>query len=66
MKAKKLRQMSEKELEEQLDETETELRKLESNLKSGMQPENPANIKELKKDIARIKTIQKQRSDKQQ
>jgi len=60
MKVNELNEMTVEELDSQL----TEIKKEQFNLKlqqvSG-QLENPARIKELRRSVARIKTIQKQK-----
>ena len=60
MKINKIREMSSPELEKELGELKSELFKLRFSLATnGL--ENPMKIKEVKKDIARINTILKQR-----
>ena len=60
MKISKIREMSSPELEKELGELKSELFKLRFSLATnGL--ENPMKIKEVKKDIARINTILKQR-----
>ena len=60
MKINKLREMSSPELEKELGELKAELFKLRFGLATnGL--ENPMKIKEVKKDIARINTILRQR-----
>lgn len=60
MKISKLREMSSPELEKELGELKTELFKLRFGLATnGL--DNPMKIKETKKDIARVKTILKER-----
>lgn len=60
MKMNKIREMSSPELEKEAKELKTELFKLKFSLATnGLQ--NPHRIKEVKKDIARIKTVQKER-----
>lgn len=60
MKAKEIRQMSEKELNEKLMELKAELFNLRFQLATG-QLDNPLRINEVRKDIARIKTIVRER-----
>ena len=56
MKINKIKEMSSPELEKELSELKSELFKLRFNLAAnGL--ENPVKIREVKKDIARIKTI---------
>ena len=60
MKAKELREMSSENLEKELDELKQELFKLKFSLATnGL--DNPMKIKEVKRDIARIKTVLRQR-----
>ena len=60
MKVNKIREMSSPDLEKELGELKSELFKLRFSLATnGL--DNPMKIKEVKKDIARIKTILKQR-----
>ena len=60
MKASEIKYLSEKELETKLAELKQELFNLRFQLAVN-QLENPTKIKAVKKDIARIKTIQRQR-----
>ena len=60
MKISKINEMSSPELEKELGELKSELFKLRFGLATnGL--ENPMKIKETKKDIARIKTVLRQR-----
>jgi len=60
MKINKIKEMSSPELEKELSELKSELFKLRFNLAAnGL--ENPVQIREVKKDIARIKTVLKER-----
>jgi len=60
MKINKIKEMSSPELEKELNELKTELFKLRFSLATnGL--ENPMKIKEVKRDIARIKTVLRQR-----
>ena len=60
MKIEKIREMSSEDLNKELGELKTELFKLRFNLATnGL--DNPMKIKEVKKDIARVNTILKQR-----
>lgn len=60
MKTKEIRQMSSEELVNKVNELKNELFNLRFQLATG-QLDNPANIKLVKKDIARVKTIQRER-----
>ena len=60
MKINKIKEMSSPDLEKELGELKTELFKLKFSLATnGL--DNPMKIKEVKKDIARVNTILKQR-----
>lgn len=60
MKAKDIRDMNEAELEQKLAGLKDELFNLRFQLATG-QLENPMRINDVKKTIARIKTIQRER-----
>ena len=65
MKISKVREMSSEELVKELDELKKELFKLRFSLATnGL--DNPLKIKEVKKDIARIKTILREREIKKE
>lgn len=60
MKINKITEMSSPELEKELSELKTELFKLRFSLATnGL--ENPMKINQVKKDIARVKTVLRQR-----
>ena len=60
MKINKIREMSSPELEKELGELKTELFKLKFSLATnGL--DNPMKIKEVKRDIAKINTVLKER-----
>lgn len=64
MKINKIKEMSSPDLEKELGELKTELFKLRFSLKTnGL--DNPMKIKEVRKDIARIKTEIKEREIKE-
>jgi large subunit ribosomal protein L29 len=60
MKAKEIRQMSEQELNTKLMDLKSELFKLRFQLATG-QLDNPMRISSVRKDIARVKTIVRER-----
>lgn len=60
MKAKEIREMAGNELDARLLELKTELFNLRFQLATG-QLDNPLRIKSVRKDIARVKTILKER-----
>ena len=60
MKNSKIKEMSSEELNKELEELKKELFKLRFSLATnGL--DNPVKIREVRKNIARIKTIQRQR-----
>lgn len=64
MKINKINEMSSPELEKELGELKTELFKLRFSLATnGL--DNPLKIREIKKDIARINTVLRQREIKE-
>lgn len=60
MKAKEVRDMSGEELQRRMDELKTELFNLRFQLATG-QLDNPMQIKRVRKDIARVQTIIRER-----
>ncbi len=60
MKANRFRELSDQELQDRVAEYKSELFNLRFQLATG-QLENPMRIKEVKRDIARVKTIIRQR-----
>jgi large subunit ribosomal protein L29 len=60
MKAKEVREMSVTELQRRLDELKTELFNLRFRLATG-QLDNPMQIRSVRKDIARVKTMIRER-----
>jgi len=60
MKANRFREMSQDELNQNLAELKSELFNLRFQLATG-QLENPMRIREVKKNIARVKTILRER-----
>lgn len=60
MKPDEIRELTDAELQEQIDEREEELFRLK--FRGAYQElENPALVKELRRDVARMKTIQRER-----
>ena len=60
MKINKINEMSSPELEKELSELKTELFKLRFSLATNSL-DNPMRIKEVRRDIARVKTVLRQR-----
>jgi len=58
-----VREMTPEEREEELDQLETELLNAKSIQASGGAPDNPGRTKELRRAIARIKTIMNEEGD---
>ena len=65
MKAKELRTLSDKELDEKVLEINRELMKLNGQVAIGTTPKSPGQIKQLKKTLAKIYTIKKEKENKQ-
>ncbi len=66
IKNNELRRMSIKQLEEKLVDLKKDLIKVNAQVATGTVPDNPGNVKNLKKGVARIFTImkEKQKEDK--
>ncbi len=60
MKAKDIRDLSQKELEERFKEAKTELFNLRFQLATG-QLDNPMKIREARRNIARIQTVRREK-----
>jgi large subunit ribosomal protein L29 len=58
-----VRDMTPAEREAELDELQTELLNAKAAIATGGAPENPGRIKEMRRTIARIKTIQQEEGD---
>lgn len=58
---KELKDMGKEDLDKTVQELETELSRERGFIASGTKAQNPGRIKEMRKVIARIKTIQKER-----
>jgi large subunit ribosomal protein L29 len=61
LRVKEIRELSEKNLKKKNEELVKELLKTKAQSASKVNPENPGRIKEIKKTIARINTIKKER-----
>ncbi|UCD07790.1 MAG: 50S ribosomal protein L29 [Candidatus Aenigmatarchaeota archaeon] len=61
LRSKDIRKLSEKELEKKLDELRLELAKEKANISIGASVTSPGRIREIKKTIARIQTIKKEK-----
>ena len=61
--SKEIRDMTPAEREAELEQLETELLNAQSVKAAGGMPENPSRIGELRKTIARVKTIQREEGD---
>ena len=57
MKAKEIRSLSNEDLDVKLVELKKELLKLNAQISTGTTPKSPGQVKEVKKNIARILTI---------
>ena len=58
---KEIRKMNEEELNKKLSDLKIELMKVNAQIAQGTVPEKPGRINEIKKTIARILTIKKER-----
>jgi len=58
-----MRDMTPAEREVELEELETELLNLKALQAAGGVPENPSELKELRRTIARLKTVQTEEAD---
>lgn len=61
LKPKDIRKLSEKELEKKLDELKLELAKERANISIGASVTSPGRIKEIRKTIARVRTIKSEK-----
>ena len=61
MKAKELKVMNELDLENKIIELKKELMKVNSQIATGTIPKSPGKIREMKRTIAKILTIKKQK-----
>jgi len=61
--AEEIRDMTPAEREAELEELETELLNLKALQAAGGVPENPSELKELRRTIARMKTIRTEEGD---
>lgn len=56
MRYSQIKEMKPEQLKKQLEEAELELMKLNSQVATGTPPENPGQIRELRRTVARIRT----------
>ena len=63
LRVEEIRDMTPAEREAELEDLETELLNENAIKAAGGQPENPGRIGELRRTIARIKTIQREQGD---
>ena len=64
-RVKELRKMDEKELDKKLSELRLELMKERGNVEMGRPVKNPGRIRNIRRDIARILTIKRERGMKE-
>jgi large subunit ribosomal protein L29 len=62
-KVKELREMSKENLEKRLEELKKDLMKFRSQISTGTPPENPGQVGNVRKTIARIHTILKSKKE---
>ena len=65
LRAKEIRDMPNEERMKKLGELRTEIQRLKTMIKAGGTIENPARIRELRKTIARILTIENEQKSEQ-
>lgn len=63
LKKKEIRNMSEKDMEKNVNEFKLELAKERANIAIGATVTSPGRIRELRKTIARIETVRKEKVD---
>nr|WP_201721284.1 50S ribosomal protein L29 [Methanonatronarchaeum thermophilum] len=63
MKTDEIREMAVEEREEELELLENELVSLRAQEAAGGQPENPGRIREIRRTIARIKTVMREENE---
>lgn len=63
LKAKDIRKMDEKEVEKHLKDLYLELSKERANIHVGATVTSPGRLREIRKTIARIKTIEREKRD---
>ena len=63
MKSKELRNLTKKDLKTKLQEIKKELIKLNAQVATGTVPKSPGQIKQIKKTIAKILTITKEKNE---
>jgi len=61
LRIKEIRDMSFEDRKERLNELRTELQRLKTMIKAGGTIENPARIREMRKTIARILTVEQEK-----
>ncbi len=60
LRMSQIREMTPEERNRRLDEMKTELSKLRTMISAGGSVENPGRVKELRKTIARLKTVMRE------
>ena len=65
LRTKEIRNLSEKDLEKRLSELKLEMAKERANISIGAAVTSPGRIREIRKTIARISTIRKEKAAKQ-
>ena len=63
MKAKEIRSMSKEDLKVKLEELKKELMKVNTQISTGTTPKSPGQVKQVKKNIARILTITNEKNN---
>ncbi len=63
MKKKEIRSMNDKELKNMLSELQKDLIKLNAQVATGTQLKSPGQVRQIKKNIARVMTAQKNKEE---
>lgn len=61
LRAKEIRKMKDEELEKKLADLRKELMRIKTQIAQGTAPENPGRAREIRRTIARILTIKRER-----
>ena len=64
LKPKEIRKLASKDLDKRLNELQLELAKERANINIGATVSSPGRIKEIRKTIARINTVRKEKGEK--
>jgi large subunit ribosomal protein L29 len=60
LKTKEIRELSPQDIDEKIKELTTDMGKMSSQVRSGGAPENSGKVREIRRTIARLKTIKRE------